>query len=183
MEASVSVSEADFETHAATLEEMFREYHEWTKAQVIATIGDRVIPVDELDAHYDVDAVVDADSRYLTDPEADGRLFLAQGDDWLDGFVYLQWRTADTAEAKRLYVRPEARGAGLGRSLMEALIGAAHGDGCTTLLLHSGPHSEAAQALYADLGFERTTPFECEVPEVAHDEWTFMRLGLADDRE
>lgn len=183
MEASVSVSEADFETCAGTLEGMFREYHEWTKAQVISTIGDRVIPVRELDAHYDVDAVVDADMRYLTDPEADGRLFLARRDDRVVGFVYFQWRTADTAEVKRLYVRPEARGAGLGRSLMEALIDGARQGGCSTLVLHSGPHSKAAQSLYVELGFEHTGPFECEVPEAAHDEWTFMRLRLTDDPE
>lgn len=174
----MTILEVDFDTHAATLEELFRAYHAWTKERFLATVGDRVLPVDQLDAHYDVDAFVNEDIDYLSDPSTNARLFVAGEESRIDGFVYLKWRSADIAEVKRLFVRPEARGRGLGRALMENLIDAARDDGCTRLVLQSGPHSEIAHTLYADLGFDHTSPYECEVPEDAHDVWTFMRLKL-----
>lgn len=63
---------------------------------------------------------------------------------------------------------------------MEALIGAAREDGYSTLLLFTGPFTEAAHSLSEDIGFEYTTPFECEAPTEAYDAVIFMRLELGE---
>ena len=56
-------------------------------------------------------------------------------------------------ELKRIYVRPDARGTGVGRLVTEALIRQASASGYTKLVLDTAPELSAARALYADLGF------------------------------
>lgn len=174
----MAVEEIDLDPPAPELESLFRAYHAWNKEQVLETLGDGPLPAEAIEADYDVDSIIQDDLAYLADPTADGRLFVARGDDGLDGCVFLQWRSAAQAEVKRLYVRPAARGRGLGRRLMEELIETVRASGCRSLVLHTGSYTAAAQALYDDLGFEPTTSFECEVPPAAHDDWLFMRLEL-----
>lgn len=59
----------------------------------------------------------------------------------------------ETAELKRMYVVPSARGAGLGRRLVDALEAEARALGARRLVLETGVRQHAAQALYAATGF------------------------------
>ena len=70
--------------------------------------------------------------------------------------------TADypnAAEMKRLYVRPQFRGVGLGRQLVEAILDAARGAGYACVLLDTLDDMESARALYEDLGFAEVPPY------------------------
>ena len=62
-------------------------------------------------------------------------------------------------EIKRLYVRPDRRGKGIARRLLQGLEGAAAAAGCRQLLLESGPFQPEALGLYAALGYERRGPY------------------------
>jgi len=66
------------------------------------------------------------------------------------------WRTLgpSTAEIKRMYVAPAARGQGLGRRILAALEQDLLGRGHTEVLLETGVHNVAALALYAACGYE-----------------------------
>jgi ribosomal protein S18 acetylase RimI-like enzyme len=64
-----------------------------------------------------------------------------------------------TAEVKRLYVQPEARGSGLGPQLMARLIAFARAAGYRELVLDTLPTMAAARALYERLGFAPTSPY------------------------
>ena len=69
-----------------------------------------------------------------------------------DGFV-LARAAADEAEILTLAVRPQARGKGLGRALLQAAIAKARSLGAATMFLEVGADNPHALALYAGLGF------------------------------
>jgi putative acetyltransferase len=62
-------------------------------------------------------------------------------------------------EVKRMYVRPQARGQGLARRLIEALESKAMEQGCRTFMLETGPTQAEALMLYKRMGYQFRGPF------------------------
>lgn len=102
-----------------------------------------------------------------------GRLLLARVGGRVAGCVGLRPLAADgadgVAEMKRLYVRPEHRGAGVGRCLAEAAVAAARASGYRTLRLDTLSAMGAARRLYEKLGFvEIAADCHNPLPEVRY---------------
>ena len=64
-----------------------------------------------------------------------------------------------TGEIKRMFVRPEERGRGLGRALLAALETEARALGIARLVLETGLRQHEAMALYTRAGFSEVAPF------------------------
>ena len=79
---------------------------------------------------------------------------------------------------KRLYLKPEYHGLGLGRMLVSRLIEEASAIGYTSMRLETGPLQLEAQGLYAALGFRRIPPYR-RLPECLRDWLICMERPLA----
>lgn len=91
-------------------------------------------------------------------PPGGALLLLVEGDKTL-GCVALRRLDALTAEMKRLYLRPEGRGRGLGSVLAQAALTEARRLGYRRVRLDTVPGMEAAQAIYRTLGFQPIAPY------------------------
>lgn len=103
-----------------------------------------------------------------------GCILLAEYKNQLAGCIALRPRSDQICEMKRLYVRPQFRGIGIGRALAEAIIEKARKIGYTCMRLDTVPSMKAARALYMSLGFEEIGPYIYNPIEGA----VFMELKL-----
>lgn len=62
-------------------------------------------------------------------------------------------------EVKRMYVRPQFRGFGFGKQMLDQLAAYAQGQGVPVLRLETGIYQTAAIALYERWGFQAIGPF------------------------
>ena len=100
--------------------------------------------------HYD-DEVRNPAAKY---GPPGGRLYLARlADGTAAGCVALRQLDGERCEMKRLYVRPEFRGHGIARRLIQKITGDARQMGFRRLLLDTLPALEEAVRLYRHLGF------------------------------
>lgn len=88
-----------------------------------------------------------------------GVLLLARVDGVAAGTVAMRPLGPEAAEAKRLYVRPAYRRAGVAAELMAKLVESARTIGYRKLYGDTLPSMSAAAALYERLGFHPTGPY------------------------
>lgn len=97
-----------------------------------------------------------------------------KGEEETAGCVFLK-PIEGACEMKRMWVRPQFQGLGIGRKLAEALIGRARQRGYTAMYLDTVPAAmKAAHHLYSTLGFVPVERYnDNPVPDVQ-----FFRLNL-----
>lgn len=69
-------------------------------------------------------------------------------------FRYGIWWAAEDCLLEDLFVHADARGRGLGRALVEAVVGAARERGCRRVELDANEDNATALALYRSFGFD-----------------------------
>jgi GNAT superfamily N-acetyltransferase len=146
-------------TDAASLgrvEPLLREYVSWVFDGVQEHFGVRF---------DDRDAVVQARhaefrSTFPSLLSGRGRLVLATVDGVPAGVGALKPVDADVAEVKRMFVRPRARGTGVGRAVLEHLLADARSEDFRTVQLETFTFMRPALALYRSFGFVDVEAFD-----------------------
>ena len=103
-----------------------------------------------------------------------GKFLILRSGEQIAGCVALEDSGGNICEMKRLYVRPEFRGKGLGRKCAEEVVQIAREMGCAVLRLHTLPAMRAAVVLYRSMGFTEIAPYD----ETPVEGVLFMELGL-----
>ena len=94
-----------------------------------------------------------------------GSIYLVYVGGELAGCVGMKSSDAESAELKRLYVRPAFRGQNLGELLTRRITDDARAAGYRRLRLDTLPGLKTALALYRRLGCRETEPYyECLIP-------------------
>ncbi|HVZ47291.1 MAG TPA: GNAT family N-acetyltransferase [Gemmatimonadaceae bacterium] len=104
---------------------------------------------------------------------ARGAFLVATRDGTAIGCGAVRLIDADTAELKRMYVAPAARGTGIGKRLVAALEAEAARIGAKRVVLETGVRQEAALGLYARCGYARIPLYG----EYVHSPATSVCLG------
>lgn len=84
-------------------------------------------------------------------------------------------KALEHGEVKRMYLRPEARGLGIGRQILARLIETARTERLQLIRLETGNVSDDALRLYRAAGFVERGPYG-DYPD--HPASVFMELGL-----
>ncbi len=103
-----------------------------------------------------------------------GRLLLAFRQGEPAGTAALRPLAGRGCEAKRLYVRPQFRGVGVGRALLENLMEEARAGGYQEMYGDTLESMQPALALYGRFGFTRVGPYSAHPTPGA----IFLRLAL-----
>lgn len=153
-----SLETPDTISDISEVEMLLREYLSW------------VVPLFNAQNNLDVDADSALSGALLNLPDClppDGRTVLARDHNGIANAIgFYRKIRADAVEIKRLYVRPEVRGEGLGRKVVRRLIGEARNANYSEIYLDSTAFMSSAHALYRAEGF-RDVDF---YPEAEHSQ-------------
>lgn len=115
-------------------------------------------------------------SQYLP-PQ--GHLFLVEVDGHMAGVGGLRPLSEDAWEVKRIYVKPDYRGRGIGKRLLETLISTSQQHNVSFLRLDSAKFLTSAHKLFYALGFENIERYAgAESPTEFTDYFLYMELEL-----
>jgi GNAT superfamily N-acetyltransferase len=139
------------------LRPLFTEYLRWVADRLR---DDHGIAFDEpeeelLERHH---RAFDAELPKMLGPR--GRVIVARIADTIVGVGTMKPVSDDTAEIKRMFVRPEARGLGIARGIMARLLDDARSEGFSVIRGETMEFMRSAIAMYSSLGTAEITQFD-----------------------
>ena len=123
--------------------------------------GEAAELIAELDAHLEPLYAVESRHGFSVQKLiADGVAFFVIREDGVPaGCGAIKLFSNEYGEIKRMYVRPDFRGRGFGKLMLDHLATHAKRHGIEVLRLETGIHQHAAIRLYEHAGFRRIPPF------------------------
>ena len=152
------------------VKDLFTEYLQWVQLNLSKEYG----------LEFDVEEKVALDMTELgmfMPPE--GCLLFVKLESELVGLGCLRKIGDEIGEIKRMYIRPNYRGKGIGKELLNYLFEEAKSIGYKTIRLDTVRFMDVAQSLYRSFGFKDIQPYpESEIPEEVHEYWEFMEKSI-----
>ena len=145
---------------------LFREYFRWVTEDHGIDLG-----------YQNVEAELAALPGCYAPPA--GRLLLALDGEKPAGCIAIRPMEEEVCELKRMYVRPEYRGQGLGGTLAQTVLQEAREIGYRLARLDTADTMAPAQRLYASLGFRRVKPYYDAPPDILQRA-VFMEMLLSE---
>ena len=122
---------------------------------------DAIALISELEAH--LDPLYPKESRHGYSVEKLLRegvsFFIIRDNGILIGCGGVQFFGSDYGEIKRMYIRPQFRGLGFAKLMLDHLTEYSRSNGIKLLRLETGIHQREAIALYERAGFQSISPF------------------------
>jgi len=145
----------DNNAHRSQLLDMNVEYITWFRNEVYNKTGRDLFEGRPSVREY-VENVL---PKIIEAKPPEGIIYVLDVDGKMAGMGALRRLEDGVAEIKRMYVRPEHRGHGYGRKMLNKLTEAAKQFGYSTLRLDTGEFMEAAVGLYLSAGFRERGPY------------------------
>jgi len=168
----------DLRIHKSLLIDLNDEYLSWIASEV--------------KKHYDIDLIsllgqsirdyakksVEELTSYIP-PE--GIFYILKTKNMIVGMGACRKLNVNTGVVKRMYIKPDYRGKGFGKALLNQLLNKGKEFGCSRILLDTGLFMTAAQHVYRSADFqERDLYPETEVPPELQPYWIYMETKLID---
>ena len=153
----------------------------WVFEEVEKLFGVRSVDAVGMTAPDYVASVLD---KVCNQSPPEGVFYLLQHQGQFAGMGGLRGLASGAAEIKRVYVRPECRGAKLGELMLSRLMDGAARFGYRRVCLETAPFMKSAHRIYEAAGFIDREPYlEAEVPQAFHSRCRFMERPLASHGE
>lgn len=145
--------------------------------------------IKEIERHYKVDLTKTLGSvhsyvaRMLDELELyqppGGAFYFLEDEGSIIGMCALKKLNPEIGEIKRMYIKPNYRGKGYGKKMIEKLISRSKELGYSSIRLDTGPFMKQAQKVYRSSGFEIIEEYEeSEVPKEVREGWIFMEKKI-----
>lgn len=164
------IEQATIDQDQNKIKELFWEYLSWANSRL-----NELYQID-----FDISTMLKNDMENIQKyfPPA-GQLFLAYQENHPVGIACMKKISEEAVEIKRMYVRPEFRGKGVGSQLLEWVINKAQQENYKLIRLDTNLFMKPAQLLYQSFGFDAIGPYpESEIPPEFHRYWIFMEKKL-----
>lgn len=141
----VKLSQATRDLDRASLQELLMEFYTLQISRAIPEVAEQLTPAMGTQDFWD------GFDDYFP---PNGAMVLAHTDTGaLIGMGMMRKMRPDAAEFKRMYVKPEGRGHGIGRRMIEMRISAAREMGLKSIFADTLRASTTMHAIYRDMGF------------------------------
>lgn len=175
---SIELILADFKNHEHRhmVGDLTRDYFAWMNVEIQQAMGRSIPEIVGMELETYINSAMNSICRSAP-PESAFHIGLLHGR--TVGMGGLRRLADGSAEVVRIYVRPENRGLGIGRMLLQQLMDEAASMGYSELKLDTAVFMKAAQSLYRAAGFIEIAPYEgAEPPEALQPIWLYMQKTL-----
>ncbi|HUV19220.1 MAG TPA: GNAT family N-acetyltransferase [Ilumatobacteraceae bacterium] len=173
---AITFEPADARTDHAVLTELNVAYFDWLDANIQQTFG---LDLPALLGQPIVEYVAATLDKLCAAEPPEGVFYVVRRDGSAVGMGGVRRTNDGASEMKRVFVRPDQRGSGLGTTIVRRLISDATSFGYSSMRLDSGPFMTSAHRVYEADGFRDRPIYDgSEVPTELHHNWRFMERSL-----